>query len=57
MHKKGRFTEIGVILEKMDNGSYLIEKENGKTIKKRHYDIKKHNFVGGGDVGDVHLHA
>lgn len=38
--KKGRFLDLGVIIEKCIGDSYLIKKNDGKIVKKRHYDLK-----------------
>ncbi|KAI5181413.1 hypothetical protein PAEPH01_2814, partial [Pancytospora epiphaga] len=37
---KGRFLEKGKVLYKCDNDSYLVQKDNGEMVKKRHYDLK-----------------
>jgi hypothetical protein len=36
----GRFVRNGVILDICGNDSYLVKTEEGKIIKKRHYDLK-----------------
>lgn len=37
---KGRFLIKGEILDKCGGDSYLVRKEDGKIVKKRHYDLK-----------------
>lgn len=38
---KGRYLEQGEVIEVFGGDSYLIRKEDGKIIKRRHYDLKK----------------
>lgn len=37
---KGRFLDLGVIKEVCPNDSYIVRLENGRYVKKRHYDLK-----------------
>nr|AHW68394.1 hypothetical protein NP_09H07 [Nosema pernyi] len=37
---KGRFLDMGKVLEVCPGDSYIIRLENGKILKKRHYDLK-----------------
>ncbi|KAI5171988.1 hypothetical protein PAEPH01_1712, partial [Pancytospora epiphaga] len=37
---KGRFLEKGKVLYKCGNDLYLVRKDDGKMVKKRHYDLK-----------------
>lgn len=37
---KGRFINEGTIVAKCGGDSYLVKKQDGKIIKKRHYDLK-----------------
>ena len=37
---KGRFVRKGVVKEVRDGDSYLVEKDDGRIVKKRDYDMK-----------------
>ena len=37
----GRFLRQGIILEKCEGDSYILRLDDGKIIKKRHYDLKR----------------
>ena len=39
--RKGRFKEIGTVLEKFEGDSYLVKYNDGKIKKKRHFDLKR----------------
>jgi hypothetical protein len=39
-YEKGRFLGYGVIKEVCGGDSYLVSLENGRIVKKRHYDLK-----------------
>ncbi|WUR04686.1 endonuclease [Vairimorpha necatrix] len=39
-YMKGRFVDLGMILEVCPSDSYIVRLENGRIIKKRHYDLK-----------------
>jgi hypothetical protein len=50
-HDKGRFLENGKVIEICGGDSYIVRLENGRFVKKRHYDLKGllENYVGVGD--------
>lgn len=37
---KGRYMVTGVVIQKCGEDSYIIRKEDGKVVKKIHYDLK-----------------
>lgn len=45
-YKKGRFTDMGMILEICPGDSYIVRLENGRIVKKRHYDLKGRRING-----------
>jgi hypothetical protein len=47
---KGRFVGKAIVKEACGGDSYLVEKDDGRTVKKRHYDLKAAGSdTGGGD--------
>lgn len=36
---KGRFVDVGMIIEICPGDSYIVKLEKGRVIKKRHYDL------------------
>ncbi len=39
-YEKGRLFDCGKILEVCEGDSYIVRLENGRIVKKRHYDLK-----------------
>lgn len=39
-YSKGRFLDMGIIIEVCPGDSYIVRLENGIYVKKRHYDLK-----------------
>lgn len=44
-YSKGRFLDMGRVIEVCPGDSYIVRLENGILVKKRHYDLK--------GIGDV----
>lgn len=39
-YSKGRFLEVGKIISVCPGDSYIVRLNNGRLVKKRHYDLK-----------------
>ncbi len=51
-YEKGRFLEVGRVLEACGGDSYIVRLESGRLVKKRHYDLKLYLEGFGEGVGD-----